>query len=200
LLRTIPPATIASMSCQAVLDEIRESSRGRPWWPRAIGLVLILWLMKRQLADDFYATPLSALDLGIHEAGHMLMGFAGQLIMIAAGSGFQILAPIVAGILFARQRDWFAVSFSFVWLGISTGEVGMYASDAVAQAMPLVSVGGGEVSHDWAWLLDHFGLLPATATVAGCFYVVAVACQIVGLLTGAWITWLMWRTRGVNPA
>jgi hypothetical protein len=176
---------------QTILDDVRDWSRGRLWWPRAIVLVLLGWLALRQLDDGFYATPLSAIDLGIHEAGHLLMGFAGQFIMVAAGSGFQILAPIVAGGLFVRQRDWFAVSFCIFWLGVSTGEVGTYAGDAVDQAMPLVSIGGRDVQHDWAWLLGRFGLLGATPFVAGMFHIVAVVSQIAALVSGGWIIWLM---------
>jgi hypothetical protein len=180
---------------RAVLDDVREWSKDRQWWARVPVLAIIVWLMVRQLDGGFYATPLSGLNLGIHEAGHLLMGFAGMFIGVVSGSGFQILAPIVAGGLFVRQRDWFAVSFCLFWLGVSTGEVGTYASDAVAQEMPLVSIGGGEVVHDWAWLLDTMGLLGATGAIAACFYVVAVACQIAGLVSGTWITWLMWTSR-----
>lgn len=180
----------------AFVAEVRDWSKGRLWWARVPVLAIIVWLMIRQLEGGFYNTPMSGLNLGIHEAGHLLMSGLGEFIGIASGSGFQILAPIVAGGLFAwQQRDWFAVSFCMFWLGVSTGEMGTYASDAVAQAMPLVSVGGGEVVHDWGWLLDTMGLLDSTAMVAGCFYTVAVICQIAGLVGGAWITWEMWRTR-----
>lgn len=179
----------------ALRDEIRDWSRGRQWWARALALAIIVWLMVRQLDGGFYATPLSGIDLGIHEAGHLLMGFAGQFIGVASGSGFQMLAPIVAGALFVRQRDWFAVSFCLFWLGVSTGEMGTYASDAVAQAMPLVSVGGRDVIHDWAWMLETTGLLDWTGFISGSMCTVAVICQMLGLLSGAWITWLMWTTR-----
>jgi len=183
-----------------LVDDIRDWCRGRHWWARIPVLALIGWLMLRQCQGGFYATPLNAINLGIHEAGHLLLGFAGQFIGVAAGSGFQILAPLIAGALFVRQRDWFAVAFCLFWTGVSTGEVGTYASDAVAQAMPLVSIGGGDVIHDWAWLLDTLGLLSWTDTVAGCFYLVAVTCQIVGLVSGAWMTWQMWKNRDhVNP-
>jgi len=180
---------------QQVIADIRDWSHGRQWWARIPVLAMIVWLMLRQCQGGFYATPLSSLNLGIHEAGHLLMGFAGQFIGTAAGSGFQILAPLVAGVLFVRQRDWFAVSFCLFWVGVSTGEVGTYASDAVDQVMPLVSIGGADVYHDWAWMLDTMGLLAWTGTVAGCFYLVAIICQAAGLASGAWITWLLWQNR-----
>lgn len=180
---------------RTLVVDIRDWAHGRQWWARIPVLALIVWLMMCQCHGGFYATPLSGLNLGIHEAGHLLMGFAGQFIGVAAGSGFQILAPLVAGGLFVRQRDWFAVAFCLFWTGVSTGEVGTYASDAVEQVMPLVSIGGRDVIHDWAWLLETMGLLEWTNTVAGCFYLVAVICQIAGFISGAWITWLMWKTR-----
>jgi hypothetical protein len=164
-----------------------------------VGLALMAWLVARQLDGGFYNTPLSAIDLGIHEAGHLLMGFAGEFVMIASGSGFQILAPLVAAALFVRQRDWFAVAFCLFWAGISTGEVGTYAGDAVDQAMPLVSVGGRDVQHDWAALLGRTGLLDSTAAIAGLIHGLGVLFQGVGLAAGSWITWLMWATRGQEP-
>ncbi len=167
---------------------------GRSPWPRLVALGLLVWLIVRQMEGGFYATPLSGINLGIHEAGHLLFRFAGDFVMTAAGTGAQVAAPLVAGYILRRQGDWFGVAFALFWCGVSLGEMSVYAGDAVAQALPLVSVGGGEVHHDWAWMLGELNLLDHTGAISGLMATGAVALQALGFGFGAWLVWCQFTT------
>ena len=47
-------------------------------------------------------TPvLEFLDVAVHEVGHKLFSGFGELIMLIMGSGFQVLFPLLLGIVFA---------------------------------------------------------------------------------------------------
>ena len=172
-----------------LLTDARAWCAGRWPWPRLAILLVLGWLVARQVSGGFYATPMSGINLGIHEAGHLLFRFAGQFVMTAAGSGAQVAVPLLAAWLLRRQDDWFGVAFALFWCGVSLGEVSVYAGDAVDQALPLVSVGGGEVHHDWAWLLGELGLLQQTAVISGLLATVAVFLQGLGLSFGGWLVW-----------
>ena len=176
------------------LAHARAWCAGRTPWPRLAVLLVMAWLVTRQLGGGFYATPMSGINLGIHEAGHLLFRFAGDFVMTAAGSGAQVVAPLVAAWLLRRQDDWFGVAFALFWCGVSLGEVSVYAGDAVDQALPLVSVGGGEVHHDWAWMLEDLNLLGQTAAISGLLALGAVLLQGLGLVFGAWLVWTQFTT------
>jgi len=181
------------------VEDARAWCHGRSPWPRLVVLGVLAWLVVRQWEGGFYATPVSAINLGIHEAGHLLCRFAGTFVMTAAGSGAQVVAPLVAAWLLRRQGDWFGVAFALWWCGVSLGEVSVYAGDAVDQALPLVSVGGGEVHHDWAWMLEDLQLLEHTAGISRLLAVTAVALQGLGLGGGGLLVWWQWRLRAGGP-
>jgi hypothetical protein len=178
--------------------QARHWCAGRSPWPRLLVLLVMGWLVVCQMKADFYATPLSAINLGIHEMGHLLFQFAGQMLMTAAGTGAQVTAPLVAACILRRQEDWFGVAFACWWCGVSLGEMSVYAGDAVDQAMPMVSIGGREVHHDWAWMLDRLDLLDHTARISGVMATAAVILEGMGLVAAAFLVW--WMLRPVPPS
>ena len=89
--------------------------------------------------------------------------------MIAGGSLFQVIVPLVFVGYFVWQRSFYSAAIVAMWVGQSILNVWIYASDAVVMQLVLTSgFTGSEGSfHDWNYMLDHFGMLGSTKTVAG---------------------------------
>ncbi|HSH44666.1 MAG TPA: hypothetical protein VK966_02360, partial [Longimicrobiales bacterium] len=112
--------------------------------------------------------------------------------MVLGGTLLEVAAPVAAGVVLYRQRDWFGVSVSLCWLGIVCFGVATYAGDAVARALPLVSPFGAEgATHDWANILGHFGALRHTATVAAAWEWGGRFFMTLGIVSGARILVIM---------
>ncbi len=180
-----------------IRDDAADWCRGRSW---AVRVPLMLWfayVLVRHLTDGEYRSVVAPLNLGIHEAGHLLFRWLGDFPGVAGGTLLQLAAPFIAMGMFYRQRDYFAVAFGFGWLSTNLFDVAVYAGDARRQALPLVSVGGGDVWHDWNYLLSVTGLLAMDGVLAFLFRVVAVAAMAVALGGGGWLLWCM--SRGGAP-
>ena len=168
-------------------EEFTTWARGRLWWARAPLLVLAAWQLLMWFDDPDRWTVFFGLNLGIHEAGHLLTKSFGTFVCALAGSAFQCAAPLVAALIFLRQRDFFAITMCLTWLASNLFYVAGYVADASAMALPLLSVGGGEVFHDWNTLLEMLGLLGTEGFISGCLNLVAYACAIAGVASGAWV-------------
>ena len=153
-------------------DSILEWAQRRAWLPRALLLPWLLWIGVRVTADPGHWTIFAPIDLGIHEAGHLVFRFGGERICAFGGTLLQCAVPLLAAVALARRPDWFGVAFCAFWLGVNLHEVSNYVADARAQLLPLVTVGGGDARHDWAYLLGELGLLRADAAIAGLVRVV----------------------------
>ncbi|MGK7313136.1 MAG: hypothetical protein ACN0LA_12930 [Candidatus Longimicrobiales bacterium M2_2A_002] len=172
---------------------VREWAAGRNGWIRAPVLLWMGWILVHYWSAPWYSTVFSGIDLAIHEIGHILWAPFGELLASAGGTLTQVLAPAVAGVVFARQRDWFAVSFAACWLGINCFEIVEYAGDAMARQLPLVSPTTGSPQHDWAYMLSRLGILRHTDTVAAAWQWAGRIAMTAGIAFGAWILWLMQR-------
>jgi len=181
----------------AVPDAVREWAAGRIWWWRAPILLWLVWIAVRHLADPLYNSLFGGLNLGIHEAGHLVLGWAPQFVTAFGGTLFQCAAPVVSAYLFLRQPDWFALPVCGAWLGDNLYGVATYMGDARALELPLVSVGGGEVEHDWSYMLDALGLLEYDTTLATLVRLLAFAVTWSSLAAGAWVLWTLARARKV---
>jgi hypothetical protein len=107
---------------------------------------------------------IDGLNLVIHEAGHVVFRPFGEFMMIAGGSLFQVIVPLVfAGYFFFNKKE-FSSAFVLFWVGESLLNVSVYAADAVTMQLPLL--GGDNSIHDWNYLLDHLNLLRQTAVIA----------------------------------
>ncbi len=120
--------------------------------------------------DDPAGIPLLGdIDLAIHEFGHMLfMPFGIQIFgetgVIMGGSVTQIAIPLVfAGyFVFSKQhRDLHAASVCFWWAAVNVADVAIYAHDARARQLMLISGTTGQESdgHDLYNLLSMWGVL-----------------------------------------
>jgi len=170
---------------------------GRSWIWRAPLLLYLAYIGVRHLADPQYTSLFGGVNLGIHEAGHVVLSFAGQWVMVLGGTLFQLAAPLVAAFLFLRQPDYFAVPVCGAWLSTNLYSVATYMADARALELPLVTLGaeGGDVEHDWNYLLHSVGLLNYDTTLAGFVRLLAFLLMWSAIAAGAWMCWQMARRR-----
>jgi len=183
----------------AIRERIEAWCEGRS---AAVRAPLLLWLAYagvRHLADTDYTSVVGALNLGIHEGGHLLFSWLGwDFLTVAGGTILQLAAPLGAAVMFARQPDWFAVSFSGGWLATNLYSVATYAADAREMNLPLVTVGDGEClgnCHDWNYMLAALHLLSLDRAIATLFRVAAFACLWGSVAAGGWMLWRTARSR-----
>lgn len=112
---------------------------------------------------------------------------------MAGGTILQLAAPLIAGALFRRQRDWFAVAVAACWLSTNLFSVARYAGDARVRELPLVSPTMGDPVHDGSYLLGRMGLLRHDVAIAGGLRFLAVVAMLAGLVGGGWLVWHMLR-------
>jgi hypothetical protein len=141
-------------------------------------------------ATSHAAVPLLAyVDFGIHEFGHMIMGWAPYPVMLAAGSFAQVAFPLGLAIYFAvfRGEVWAGAPL-LAWAGASLRNVAVYIADAPYQRLELW--GGDNVVHDWAQLLAGRAIQHADAyawfanTVGWIFVGAALLFVLVNLVLG----------------
>jgi hypothetical protein len=118
-------------------------------------------------------------NLLIHEAGHILFMPFGEFMMIAGGSIFQVLMPLIFVGYFVYSSRAYSAALTLYWVGQSMLNVSVYAGDASAMELPLI--GGQDSVHDWNYLLEHLGLLMSTRTIAGSIRFAGTAVIIAGL-------------------
>jgi hypothetical protein len=133
-------------------------------------------------------------NLVVHEAGHLLFGWFGSIMLTAwAGTILQLLVPLLlAGwFFFQRQPPGYALClFVFFenWLNIAT-----YMADARAMALPLVTVGdpGEDVDpasmHDWHAIFGNLGVLDYDTRIAATVRLLGWAGMI------AMTVWVVYR-------
>jgi len=176
-------------------DDAVAWATGRSWMPRALLLAYLAYAGYRHLTDPDYASIFSGITLAVHELGHLLLGFFGEWITVAGGSITQVAAPLAVALILYRQRDYFGVAVGSAWLSMSLSNLAVYVADARAEELPLVSLGGGDVVHDWNYLLGSVHLLPHDAQIAGLVRVAAFVLLAASLWLGAWLCVVMARRR-----
>jgi hypothetical protein len=186
-----PPAPISLRS--RVVGWAEERCAGRHWQWRLPFLLWFGWILLRCLGDPTYQSLFKPLNLGIHELGHYVFRPLGEFLTAAGGTILQCLAPVISAVLFVRQRDLFAAAVCLAWLSTNFFEAAVYAGDARAMALPLVTPGGGVACHDWNFMLGRLGLLAWDGTIALAFRCAAVATMSAALALGGWLLWLMVR-------
>jgi hypothetical protein len=174
--------------------DARAWAQGRIWWPRALLLAYLAYAGWRHYADPEYGSIFSGLTLAIHELGHVLFGFLGEWIGVAGGSITQLAAPVAVALIMLRQRDYFGVAVGGAWLSMSLSNLAVYIADARAEELPLYSLGGGDVVHDWNYLLGSLHLLPRDTAIAGAVHFSALAALALSVLLGAWLCRVMARS------
>jgi hypothetical protein len=165
---------------------------------------VLAWVLKGYLADPGAGSVFDGLTLGFHEAGHVAFMWSGNRTLTAAGGTiFQILIPLVAAWYLAwKQRDAFGATVCLFWLGTSLVGAGIYAADARAQALPMVSpFGPVDVdSHDWTVVLLKFGMLSRDTTIGAFMVAAGKGVMAASLAAGAWVLRVMAVEKVSHPA
>jgi len=174
-------------------EDARAWAAGRMWAPRAALLLYLGYAGYRHLTDSEYTSIFSGITLAIHELGHVLFGFLGEWLSVAGGSITQLAAPVAVALILLRQRDYFGVAVGGAWLSMSLSNLAVYVADARAEELPLVSLGGGDVVHDWNYLLGSVHLLPHDAQIAGMARCAALVLLVASVGLGAWLCAVMAR-------
>jgi hypothetical protein len=136
---------------------------------------------------------LDGVDLIIHEAGHWVFMFFGEFLEIAGGSLFQVIVPLMFVVGFLLQQKYVSASFVLFWVGQSIINVSVYAGDAIAMQLPLL--GGGQVIHDWNYLLTRLDLLEHTETVRLIFETIGVMTYLGAIAFGLYAVFYQKNTR-----
>lgn len=166
-------------------------------WGR-IGLTLALIPVGLSAFRDEYAmVPLvSGINLAIHETGHYLFMPFGEMMNILGGSLFQVVFPLVFVwyFLYGKQehRDRHAAMVCLWWTSLNMLGVAVYAADARAGQLMLITGATGEDdpdSHDWKNLFSMWGVLNRDTIYAGRMRTVAWLMFIVSIGVGLWAAW-----------
>jgi hypothetical protein len=141
----------------------------RPSLPKlifaAVAALYVLWIAYDPMQGSF----LDNVDLPIHETGHLIFRPFGEFMMVAGGSLFQVIFPLILAAYFTFwQRSYYSAAIVMLWVGQSLLNVWVYAADAVVGQLVLTSgMTGSEGSfHDWNYLLTATGMLDSTRGVA----------------------------------
>lgn len=168
----IPPEVRAEAGTRRLLREaaggagdVSGGTAARPahrLWGRAALIAALALFYSRWLSRENYFSFLDFVNLAVHEAGHLFLGFFGRFIMMLGGTLFQLLLPAVCLFHLLRRGANIGWQLCLFWIGESLLNISIYAGDAIRQELPLV--GGGE--HDWTYLLTATGLIAHTEGVA----------------------------------
>lgn len=169
-----------------IVSEIRDWAGGRWWWWRALLLLFLAWDGVRHLRDPEAGGIFAGITFGVHEFGHLLFAFGGEVLTVLGGSLNQLLIPIGAAALMMHYRDYFGVAVAGTWLSSSLLDMARYIADARAQELDLVGF-GEDPGHDWAWLLSRWDLMAADLRIAGGVRFAALLILLASLGLGVWI-------------
>jgi hypothetical protein len=173
--------------------DIRAWCRGRSGFIR-----IPLWLYLAYVGVEQYREPetydsiFAAINLGIHEGGHILFRPFGEFLHVAGGTIAQLAAPVIAMFILWKQRDYFGITFCLGWLSTNLVGVGVYMADARDMALPLVSAEGAGsekpiIMHDWNNLFGQLGLLDEAEIIGLATRSLGSAIMAIALLSGAWL-------------
>jgi hypothetical protein len=166
-------------------------------WGR-LGLTLLLIpLSLRAFRDEYGGVPLlDSVNLAIHEFGHYLFMPFGEMMSILGGSLFQVLFPLafVAYFLYGKQehRDRHAALVCLWWTSISMLGVSIYAADARAGQLMLLTGATGEDDpdhHDWRNLFSMWGVLNRDTVYAGRMRGIAALMCCASIALALWAAW-----------
>lgn len=136
-------------------------------------------------------TLLDNVHLPIHEGGHLFFSYFGDTLHLWGGTIFQLLVPALLAGYFATRQQIPGTAFCVFAFFHSLNGVATYMSDAIARALPLVTVGAvaDESDHDWYNIFMQLGILPHALQIGSATRFVAWC----GML--ATVAWFAWRYR-----
>ena len=187
-----------TISFAGLIAEIRDWCRGLLWYVRLPVWLYLLYAGVRQFREpvDYYSL-FAAINLCIHEGGHLLFRPFGDFMHIAGGTILQLSAPVISMYILLQQRDYFGISFCLGWLSTNLIGVGVYMADARDMELPLVSAEGGgdnsNIIHDWNYLFGRLGLLNDDKIIGFLTRGLGSGVMALALISGVWLMWEMGR-------
>jgi hypothetical protein len=160
-------------------------------WRRALTVALALYTVWSLRSPGQYHF-LDALDLPIHETGHLVFAWGGDILTALGGTLLQLIMPLAFAVYFWRRGDRHAASVPLWWTGQNCWNIARYVADARAMELPLV--GGGE--HDWNYLLGEWGVLGRDTLIARDIRFLGTVLAIIAI----WIGWQALRTPDAEAA
>ena len=148
--------------------------------PRALLLLPVAWWTLTLATGMSSWCFLDLVNLAFHEAGHLLLSFAGTTLHYLGGTLGQLLVPGYLVFRFLKQEgNPFAAALCTWWVGENFINIAHYMADARSLNLPLV--GGGD--HDWNELFYRFGLLGESSVqgVAALTHLLGALVMLVGL-------------------
>ena len=114
---------------------------------RWAGLVFMAGLVLFYFFRPETYTLLDHANLIFHEAGHILFGFSGELMMYLGGSLTQVLVPLLCSGHFAHKKDLYSSGITLLWAVQNMIHVSVYIRDARERTLPLIT--DDPDTHDW---------------------------------------------------
>jgi len=125
----------------------------------------------------------------LHEGGHLLFSWFGELLMVAGGTLLQLGVPLMLAAVFFFQRQVQGTAFCVFFFFEQLLPISTYMADARAQELPLLTVGDSDqVIHDWNYLFGSCGLLSHDIQIAHVFRSIGW----IGMV--ATVGWMVWRS------
>jgi hypothetical protein len=178
-------------------------------WARIALTGLLIPVSFSAFGSEYRQVPLlSGINLAIHEFGHMLfMPFGIQIFgetgVILGGALTQVALPLVftAYFLFGKRehRDRHAASICLWWTALNVLSVAIYAGDARARQLMLITGATGEDdpgSHDFSNLFARWGVLDRDTIYAGRMRAFAAFLCFVAVVGGLWAAYNSHRDAG----
>src|SRR5258708_1757952 len=111
----------------------------RPNYLKLIFAILLSVYFLSIAYDPMQGSFFDNVDLPIHEFGHLLFRPFGEFMMVAGGSLFQVIMPLIFFGYFFWKRQFYSEAIVSLWVGQSIFNVYVYAADAVVMQLVLTS-------------------------------------------------------------
>ncbi len=149
-----------------------------------MGLLAALALTVPGVVHPLQNHPLDLVNLIFHEAGHVLLIWAGETVMLLGGSVFQVLVPAACAATFLQRGDRYAAGIVTLWLGQALAGVSAYVRDAPTRTLSLLT--GDPDTHDWWQLLGGWDALNLADSLGRGVFFLGLASVIVGAALALW--------------
>ena len=190
-------ATPTPLSALSVEERSTTPVTGARTIARAAFLVASAIYAMIRLTDPTWWDLLDDVNLAVHEAGHIIFGFFGDIPGVLGGSLFQIIIPAIFAGYFFRSRQRFSGAMTLIWVAQSMVNVSIYIKDARAQQLSLL---GGENSiHDWWYILISWDLLQSDLRIGGFVQFLAAMLFVIALLLGGAVIYRDAETARSSP-
>lgn len=129
--------------------------------------ILLLYIINSVIYNEGHML-VDALNLCIHEFGHVIFRLFGDFLYTLGGTILQVGLPLSIAIYAIYKRQRYSAAILFIWAGQNMLNISTYIKDARAQVLPLFPSGA---LHDWNLLLGWMGLLNQDIIIGNTVYV-----------------------------